>query len=55
MPIYELDGHRPEFPADGNYWIAETAVLIGKVRLKSFSSIWFGAVLRGDKIGRAHV
>jgi carbonic anhydrase/acetyltransferase-like protein (isoleucine patch superfamily) len=48
MPIYELDGHRPEFPADGNYWIAETAVLIGKVRLKSFSSIWFGAVLRGD-------
>jgi carbonic anhydrase/acetyltransferase-like protein (isoleucine patch superfamily) len=48
MPIYELDGHSPEFPADGNYWIAETAVLIGKVRLKSFSSIWFGAVLRGD-------
>jgi carbonic anhydrase/acetyltransferase-like protein (isoleucine patch superfamily) len=48
MPIYELDGQGPEFPADGNYWIAETAVLIGKVRLKSFTSIWFGAVLRGD-------
>ena len=48
MPIYELDGQRPEFPADGNYWIAETAVLIGRVRLKSFTSIWFGAVLRGD-------
>jgi carbonic anhydrase/acetyltransferase-like protein (isoleucine patch superfamily) len=48
MPIYELDGQAPEFPADGNYWIAETAVLIGRVRLKSHASIWFGAVLRGD-------
>jgi len=48
MPIYELDGQAPEFPADGQYWIAETAVLIGRVRLKSHSSIWFGAVLRGD-------
>ena len=48
MPIYELDGQGPEFPADGNYWIAETAVLIGRVRLKSHASIRFGAVLRGD-------
>jgi carbonic anhydrase/acetyltransferase-like protein (isoleucine patch superfamily) len=48
MPIYELDGQRPEFPADGRYWIAENATLIGRVRLKSDSSVWFGAVLRGD-------
>jgi len=48
MPIYELDGQAPEFPADGRYWVAETAVLIGRVRMKSQSSIWFGAVLRGD-------
>ena len=48
MPIYELDGQAPEFPADGQYWVAETAVLIGRVRMKSHSSIWFGAVLRGD-------
>src|SRR5262245_42128443 len=48
MPIYELDGTKPEFPADGRYWIAETAVLIGRVRLKTDTSIWFGAVLRGD-------
>jgi carbonic anhydrase/acetyltransferase-like protein (isoleucine patch superfamily) len=48
MPIYELDGQAPEFPADGHYWIAETAVLIGRVRLRSHASIWFGAVLRGD-------
>ena len=48
MPIYELDGQAPELPADGKYWIAETAVLIGRVRLKSQTSVWFGAVLRGD-------
>ena len=48
MPIYELDGDAPEFPADGKYWVAETAVLIGRVRLLSHASVWFGAVLRGD-------
>jgi carbonic anhydrase/acetyltransferase-like protein (isoleucine patch superfamily) len=48
MPIYELDGEAPEFPADGRYWIAETAVVIGRVRLKRDASVWFGAVLRGD-------
>jgi carbonic anhydrase/acetyltransferase-like protein (isoleucine patch superfamily) len=48
MPIYELDGTKPEFPADGRYWVAETAVLIGRVRLKADASVWFGAVLRGD-------
>jgi len=48
MPIYELDGTKPEFPDAGRYWIAETAVLIGRVRLKADTSIWFGAVLRGD-------
>ena len=48
MPIYELDGQAPEFSADGRTWVAETAVLIGRVRLKSHASVWFGAVLRGD-------
>ena len=33
MAIYELDGTAPELPADGLYWVAETAVVIGKVRL----------------------
>jgi carbonic anhydrase/acetyltransferase-like protein (isoleucine patch superfamily) len=46
--IYELDGHRPELPPEGQYWIAPNATVIGKVRLKTDSSIWFGAVLRGD-------
>jgi carbonic anhydrase/acetyltransferase-like protein (isoleucine patch superfamily) len=48
MPIYQLDGQAPEFPADGQYWVAETAALIGRVRLRSHASVWFGAVLRGD-------
>lgn len=48
MSIFELAGERPEFPADGLYWIAETAVVIGRVRLKSEASVWWGAVLRGD-------
>jgi carbonic anhydrase/acetyltransferase-like protein (isoleucine patch superfamily) len=48
MAIYELDGQRPDLPADGNYFIADTAQIIGKIRLKTNASVWFGAVLRGD-------
>lgn len=48
MAIYELDGQAPELPLDGNYFIAETATVIGKVRLHKGASVWFGAVLRGD-------
>jgi carbonic anhydrase/acetyltransferase-like protein (isoleucine patch superfamily) len=48
MAIYELDGQAPEFPSEGNYWVAENATLIGRVRLKDDASVWFGSVLRGD-------
>src|SRR5689334_18959383 len=48
MPIYRLEGQAPEFPPEGEFYIAETAVLIGRVRLKAEASVWFGAVLRGD-------
>ena len=48
MSIYELDGKSPQLPADGQYFIAETATVIGNVRLKSNASVWFGSVLRGD-------
>jgi carbonic anhydrase/acetyltransferase-like protein (isoleucine patch superfamily) len=48
MPIFSLDGVEPEFPSGGEFWIAPTAVLIGRVRLKREASVWFGAVLRGD-------
>ncbi|MEA2904684.1 MAG: hypothetical protein QOI12_2071 [Alphaproteobacteria bacterium] len=46
MAIYELDGERPDLP--DRYWIAETATVIGRVRLKADASVWFGSVLRGD-------
>ena len=39
---------RPRFPTDKRYWIAETAVVIGRVRLKQDASISWGSVLRGD-------
>jgi carbonic anhydrase/acetyltransferase-like protein (isoleucine patch superfamily) len=48
MALYELDGEGPDLPADGRYWIAETAAVIGRVRLKADASVWFGSVLRGD-------
>ncbi len=48
MAIYELDGNKPDLPQDGNYFIADTASVIGKVRLHPSASVWFGAVLRGD-------
>jgi carbonic anhydrase/acetyltransferase-like protein (isoleucine patch superfamily) len=48
MAVYELDGQAPEFPEDGLFWVAETAIVTGKVRLKSEASIWYGSVLRGD-------
>ena len=48
MAIYELDGRAPELPADGDYFIADTATVIGNVRLHRGASVWFGSVLRGD-------
>ena len=48
MPIYAIDGQAPEFPGEGQYYVADTAVLIGRVRLKAEASVWFGSVLRGD-------
>jgi carbonic anhydrase/acetyltransferase-like protein (isoleucine patch superfamily) len=48
MAIYALDGESPELPADGLYWVADTAVVVGRVRLGSEASVWYGSVLRGD-------
>lgn len=44
--IYSLDGIAPEIGQDA--WVAETAVLIGRIVLEARANIWFGAVLRGD-------
>jgi carbonic anhydrase/acetyltransferase-like protein (isoleucine patch superfamily) len=51
MPVYSLDGTAPQLPAEGEYYIAPSAILIGRVRLMRNASIWFGAVLRGDNEG----
>ena len=48
MSIYEFEGHRPQLPKSEPYYVAPSAVLIGKVRLAGLASVWFGAVLRGD-------
>lgn len=48
MAVYSLDGISPDLPGDGQFWIAPSADVIGKVRLLANASIWFGAVLRGD-------
>lgn len=48
MTIYSLDGVAPDLPASGQYWIAASADVIGKVRLLRDASVWFHAVLRGD-------
>ena len=34
--------------AEGDYWVAENATVVGSVLLKKDASIWFNAVLRGD-------
>ncbi len=45
--IYDLGEKRVEF-ADGDHFIAESAVVVGSVRIGSGVSLWFGAVARGD-------
>lgn len=45
--LFNLDGVAVE-SEDDEHWVAETAVLIGKVRLEHDASVWWNAVLRGD-------
>ena len=46
--IYALGDIQPQFPEDGDYWVAPDANLIGRIVMESGSSVWFGATLRGD-------
>lgn len=48
MTAYALGEDAPVVPPGGNWWIAPTAVVVGKVTLKDDASVWFGAVVRGD-------
>lgn len=54
MAIYELDGIAPKMAASA--WVADSAQVMGSVELADNTSIWFGAVIRGDtetiRIGR---
>jgi len=46
MAIYQLDDWIPQIAASA--WVADTASVIGRVRLDEGASVWYGAVLRGD-------
>ena len=45
--IYSLDGARVQTAGD-DCWVAPNATLIGRVVMEKDTSVWFGAVLRGD-------
>ena len=46
MAIHQLDDNAPQVHPTA--WVAETAVVVGKVSLAENASVWYGAVLRGD-------
>ena len=46
MPVYSLDGVAPKLADDA--YVAPGAQLMGNVEMEAGSSVWFGAVLRGD-------
>lgn len=46
MAIYSLDDKTPKRAEDA--WVAESASVIGNVEMRESSSVWFGAVVRGD-------
>lgn len=46
MALYQIDDAIPRI-AD-SAWIADSAQVIGRVEMAAHSSVWFGAVLRGD-------
>jgi carbonic anhydrase/acetyltransferase-like protein (isoleucine patch superfamily) len=45
--IYTLEGRAPKFLGP-DYFIADTAAVIGSVTLHNNASIWFNCVVRGD-------
>ncbi len=46
MAIYQLDEHIPQI--DASAYVADSANVIGKVRIEANASVWFEATLRGD-------
>jgi carbonic anhydrase/acetyltransferase-like protein (isoleucine patch superfamily) len=45
--LYTLDDVGLETESE-EWWVAPTAVLVGRVRLEHEAAVWWGAVLRGD-------
>ena len=45
--LYRLGDHRVAITGE-DYFVAESATVVGKVRLDNNASVWFGAVIRGD-------
>jgi len=46
MAVYQLDNLVPTLAESA--WVADSAQVIGDVHLAEGSSVWFGAILRGD-------
>ena len=46
MAVYALDEHKPDL--HHTVWVADSASVIGNIIMEEDSSVWFGAVLRGD-------
>jgi carbonic anhydrase/acetyltransferase-like protein (isoleucine patch superfamily) len=46
LALYELEDDRPEVAPTA--WVADSAQVMGRVRLAEDASVWYGAVLRGD-------
>lgn len=46
MAVYELDGVAPRIAASA--WVADSAQVMGEVEIGENSSLWFGAIVRGD-------
>lgn len=49
MPIYQLGSRRPR--VHPSVFVAPSASIIGDVEVGEGSSVWYGAVLRGDESG----
>jgi len=54
MALYQFGDHAPRI--HDSAWVADSAEVIGRVEVGEGSSIWFGAVIRGDvetiRVGR---
>lgn len=48
MGLFTLEGHSVTTPGPGRFWVADNAVVLGKVTIGEGASVWFNAVVRGD-------